>query len=312
MPEDIQAAVLRYYPPGEPAISPSRESHIRGLHEPLRLGQIADLLRRIETLPALPETVAQVRDAMNDPKSSVPAVVDIITLDPPIAAKVLSVANSAAYGFSHRIHELNLAVSLLGLRETYAIVLSAAVVDLLNKFRHFDYRSFFLEAISCATASRIVGRAAGRRNLPGIFSAGLLHDIGRAALWEVVPELARKIPTTLRGVELIRAEESKIGISHAEAGYLLATHWNLPDEITYPIRFHHAPHRADASREHVAIVALADAMVNVSGTRFEDNPQVFTGLEPALHILGIDNETAEAMLDEFLTRYESALNDAFG
>lgn len=309
-PEDVQAAVLRYYPVGETARS--REQHIRGLHEPLRLGQVADFIRRIETLPALPETVAQVRDAMNDPMVSVPAVVDIITLDPPIAAKVLSVANSAAYGFSHRIHELNLAVSLLGLRETYSIVLSAAIVDLLNKFRHFDYRTFFLEAISCATASRIVGRAAGRRNLPGIFSAGLLHDIGRAALWEVVPDLAARVQPGLRGAELCRAEEAVMGISHAEAGYLLATHWNLPEDIATAIRFHHAPQLASDFRELVSMVALADKMVSVSGTRFEDNPNVFEELEPALRTLGIDAETAEAMLDEFLTRYESALNDAFG
>ena len=311
-PEDVQAAVLRYYPRPGQETEADREAHIRGLERPLRLQQVAEMIRHIDTLPALPETVAQVRDAMDDPKSSVPAVVDIITLDPPIAAKVLSVANSAAYGFTHKIHDLNLAVSLLGLRETYAIVLSAAVVDLLNKFRNFDYRSFFLEAISCATASRIVARAAGRRNLPGIFSAGLLHDIGLPVVWETVPDLARKIAPDLHGTELVRAEEAVLGISHAEAGYLLASHWELPDEISQAVRFHHAPEKADVMREHVAIVALADAMVLVSGTKLEDNPDIFQGLEPALEILGMDQETAEAMLEEFLSRYESALNDAFG
>jgi len=305
--EDIRAAIQRYYP--EAGTAP--ETGASGMRSPLRLNHVVHLIRQLNTLPALPETVQQVQDAVQDPEISIASVVDAITLDPPIAAKVLGVANSAAYGFSQKIHDLTLAVSLMGLRETYYVVLSAAVVDVLSKTRNFDYRAFFLDAICCAAASRIVAAASGRRALPGIFTAGLLHDVGRAALWEAVPDLCARLDKDLEGRELIEAEEAVVGLSHAEAGYELARHWNLPEELALPIRFHHAPEAAPACREHVAVVAVASAMIRVSGKTLEEGAAVFQGLEEPLAVLGLDQEMAEAMLETYLERHANAVRDAF-
>ncbi|KKM83988.1 hypothetical protein LCGC14_1303780, partial [marine sediment metagenome] len=42
----------------------------------------------------------------------------------------------------------------------------------------------------------------------------------------------------------IAAEEEVLGLSHTEAGYQLAQHWDLPIELAESIRFHHAPRYA--------------------------------------------------------------------
>lgn len=305
---DVDGALNRYFSTVESDGNPD----VVGLSQPLKLSHIAHMVREIQTLPALPETVHRVREAMLSPDSSVSGVTDIITLDPPVAAKVLSVSNSAAYGFTHKITDLTLAVSLMGLKETYAIVLSAAIVDLVSQMEEFDYRGFWLESVCSACAARIVAKVSGRRQLPGVFTAGLLHDIGRAALWEVAPVQCKKIDSSITGRALLEAERSMIGLTHVEAGYELARHWALPDEIAQSIRFHHQPELAPSSKEHVAIVALADAMVQASGTRLEDNPTLFDDLKPSLDLLGLDMEIAEAMLDEYLSRHEAAVQDAFG
>ncbi len=305
--QDIRSAIDRYYP--ETGAAP--EADAAGMRSPMRLHHVVHLIRQVRTLPALPETVQQVREAVDDPEISIGSVVDAITLDPPIAAKVLGVANSAAYGFSQRIHDLTLAVSLIGLRETYYLVLGAAVVDVLNKARNFDYRLFFLDAIRCAAASRIVAAAAGRRHLPGIFTAGLLHDVGRVALWDAVPDLCAKLDKDLEGRKLLAEEERVIGISHAEAGYELARHWNLPDELALSIRFHHTPEAASSCREQVAVVALADAMIGVSGKTLEEAATIFRQHEFSLGVLGLDREVAEAMLETYLQKHASAVRDAF-
>lgn len=310
-PFDVDSALNRYYP-SNGASADDELSSIAGLQQPLRLSHMAHMVRQIQSLPALPETVHRVREAMLSPDSSVSTVTDIITLDPPVAAKVLSVANSAAYGFTHKITDLTLAVSLMGLKETYAIVLSAAVVDLVSQLEEFDYRTFWLESVCSACASRIVAKVSGRRQLPGVFTAGLLHDIGRAALWHVAPQKCKKIDSSLTGLALLDAEQSIVGLTHVEAGYELARHWALPDEIAQCIRFHHHPDLAISSREHVAIVALSDAMVQASGSRLEDNPSLFDGYQPCLELLGLDLEIAEAMLDEYLSRHEAAVQDTFG
>ena len=307
--EDVDGALSRYYPTCDLA---DADLPVAGLVRPLKLSHMAHLIRQIRSLPALPETVHRVREAMLSPDSSVANVTDIITLDPPVAAKVLSVANSASYGFTHKISDLNLAVSLMGLKETYAIVLSAAIVDLVSQLEEFDYRAFWLESVCSACAARIVAKVSNRRQLPGVFTAGLLHDVGRAALWEVAPEKCKKIDNSFTGMALLNAEQDLVGLSHVEAGYELALHWALPNEIAQAIRFHHHPELATEARDHVAIVAIADVMVQASGSQLEDNPDIFTPHMATLEILGLDLENAEAMLDEYLTRHEAAVQDTFG
>lgn len=306
----VRDAIERYYGPKElPEAQLYTPERLSGLAAPMILTSVARLIREINSLPALPETVSRVREAMNNPEIGVRQVADIIVLDPPIAAKVLGVANSAAYGFPQRVDDLTLAVSLLGLRETYSIVLSCAVVDLFKASKTFDYRVFWVESMCCAAASRIVAKASGRRDLFGVFSGGLLHDLGRAALAEATPQLYSKVDGYLPGEELIAAEEEAIGIAHTEAGYVLATHWELPPEIAEPIRFHHHPELAQEAKDNVAIVSLAAAMTRAHGKDIDQNETLFEGRQETLDSLGLDMEIAEAMLQEFLDLRDESFRD---
>ncbi|HOF39748.1 MAG TPA: HDOD domain-containing protein [Candidatus Hydrogenedentes bacterium] len=310
-PEDVDAAIARYYPEeaADDEFASASSRTLEGLGAPLRLSRVARLVRRLTSLPALPETLHQVRAAVESLDSSVRSVADIISLDPPIAAKILSVANSAFYGFAQPIHDLVHAISLMGLRETYGIVLSTTVIDLVSKWKNLEYRSFWLESMCCAAAARICARASGRRGLPGIFAAGLLHDLGRAALLEIAPDACAKIDPGLTGHELLDAEERLIGLSHTEAGYELARQWGLPPEIAAPIRFHHDPMRATEAREHVAIISLADAMVYAVTDNYAENLHVFDEHQETLAFLGIDPEVTEAMLAEYLSRRQAAFDE---
>ena len=128
----------------------------------------------------------------------------------------------------------------------------------------------------------------------------------------MAPEKCKRIDNSCTGDLLLEAEQSLIGLTHVEAGYELALHWALPNEIAQAIRFHHQPELATEAQEHVAIVALADVMVQASGTQLEDNPDIFAPHMDTLAILGLDLENAEAMLEEYLTRHEAAVQDTFG
>lgn len=303
--ENLRAAIEYHYSERAAVKAPVAEAlpaapPVEHLQASTTLSHVGRLIRRIGSLPALPETVVRVKQAMDNPASTVREIVGVITLDPPVAAKVLSVANSAAYGFRHRIKDVTHAISLLGFRETYGIVLSVAVADLANKLKHFDYRGFWLESMYSAAAARVVAKAAGQRRLAGVFSAGLLHDLGRIVLLELQPNYMQQISGEAWGRALVAEEERVIGLGHPEAGYELAQYWDLPPEIAEPIRFHHIPERATEAKTHVCIVALANVMACAPGHSLEDNPNLFEGYEAALEYLRVDDEIAEAMLDDFL------------
>lgn len=311
-PNDIRAAIDRYYGPeyGDMPDAEVVEPNVAGLNSSIKLANVAAMIRQIDSLPALPETVRRVQEATLDPLSSVRDVADIIVLDPPIAAKVLSVANSAAYGFPQRVDDVALAVSLLGLRETYSIVLSVAVVNIFEKSKALDYRAFWVASMCCAAATRIVVKASGRKRQVGAFSGGLLHDIGRLVLAEVVPDTYARIDQSLGGESLVAAEEELIGLSHMEAGHLLAAHWGLPIEIAEPIRFHHRPDLAVDAKDNVAIVSIATQLSETMGQTVEDNRELLIRLEEPLRMLGLDMEAAEAMLAEYLALRDDCLRDS--
>lgn len=282
--EDIRRAIRRYYPDGleahfSDAIASSERrisAPSRAINEAKRLDakrvdakpeqaesaltfqRLTKLIREMKALPALPATVQNVEAALRDLDVSARDVAHTINHDPPVAAKVLSVANSAAYGFPNRVDSVDLAVALMGLRETYSIVLAAAVLKLFEKSKRYHYEAFWEESMNCAAAAKVIAKSCGYERDHAAFTAGLLHDIGRVALLEVAPEVYDDVPADLDGEALIRAEEEAVGLTHTEAGYELAQQWRLPSDMAEAIRYHHHPEYATVGADLVYIVALAE------------------------------------------------------
>ncbi|MCH8204919.1 MAG: HDOD domain-containing protein [Candidatus Hydrogenedentes bacterium] len=304
---DIRIAIKNYYPSDEsPAVYGSKPGDARNMtsnvttskaRSGLKLKQASKMIKDLTSLPALPDTVSRVQEATGDLDISPKEVAETIVRDPSIAVKVLSVANSAAYGFPSRVDSIELAVALLGLRETYSIVLSAAVLDLFEVTKHFDYREYWKEAMSCAAAARIIGDACGHKKDPSLFTAGLLHDIGRIALLETVPDVYRQVPSNLYGSELIEAEQKIVGITHTEAGYELAMNWGLPKEIAEPIRHHHHPESAYDVQLNVAIVALAEKWTRTIVRGDAWTSDALSGAKELLDIIGMDESIVPTTFD---------------
>ncbi len=306
---DVRHAIERYYPAEEAAPSAAPEAHapedVESLNSPMRLWHVARLIEKIDSLPALPETVRRVREAMDNPDSSVADVADIIMMDPPMAAKVLSVANSAAYGFRQRVNDVTHGVSLLGLREAYGLVLSASVQSFYARSTNFDHRQFWAESMDCASASRIIARHTGRQNAFGLFSAALLHDLGRVALTEAAPQLYSQVDQNLPPGQLLAREEEVLGMTHTEAGHTLALKWDLPSEITEPIRFHHRPELARDAQENVWTVSLAIAVTQCRDHE-EELDALFVKHGQILEYLGLDLDTVGVIVNEFAAQGDSS------
>jgi HD-like signal output (HDOD) protein len=281
---DIRAAVKRYYPDDDSETADATAEHVAA---DLKLGGIVDLIHKIDDLPTLPDTVAEVQRVTDASGSSMKHVADVVSRDPAITAKLLQLANAPAYGFTSRVSTIERATTLLGLKETFMVVLSAAVVDLTQKSNHFDYEQYWAESMSCALACRMVAQAKNQRPDGALRTAGLLCGIGRFALSETVPARYAKVDPSLRGLELLEAEEAAFGIGHPEAGFELVSHWALPEEIAMAVRYHLHPERADQHHEIVGTVALANYIARLCLTRSEPAAEAYLGHEKALDMAGI-------------------------
>lgn len=231
----------------------------------LKFEKVVHLIRQISSLPALPETVNRVRHAMDDPETSTDDMAQIVSSDPSLAAKVVSLANSSAYSFTHRVDTIERATALLGLREVYGVVVGSAVIDYFKEGKHFNHKKFWKRSMFCATACKFIGKS---RRVPGgtsVFAAGLMFDIGRAVLAEIAPKQYGEVDQDLPEDEVIRVENTQFGLAHPEVGFLLADGWGLPAEISEPIRFHHDFQQAQKFPKLVAIVALGALLSDLPG-----------------------------------------------
>lgn len=183
--EHVRGAINRYYETDETAaLSQFQEIYGRARGSATMVS-IAALLKGIDELPALPETVTKTKEALDDPTLAMEEVETMIGSDPMVSAKVLKLANSAAYKFSRRIDDVPMAMRLLGLQETYNLVLASSVLAMAEGAKGFDYQKIWQEALFTASAVPAVAAKANIKSSAAMATAGLLHDIGRFALAHV-------------------------------------------------------------------------------------------------------------------------------
>jgi len=265
----------------------------------LKFEKVVHLIRQISSLPALPETVNRVRHAMDDMDTSTDDMAKIISNDPSLAAKVVSLANSAAYSFTHRVDTIERATALLGLREVYSAVLASAVIDYFKEGKHFNHKKFWKRSMVCATACKLIAKTKRIQGVSGLFAAGLMFDIGRAVLAEIAPKQYAEVNQDLSEDEIIRIENEHFGLAHPEVGFLLADGWGLPSEISEPIRFHHDFQQAQKSPKLVAIVALGALLSDIAGKADRHDLQVLAGAHQVLlDVLSLGFEELCLIYDE--------------
>jgi len=229
------------------------------------------LASRSLNIPTLPSIVRQMREMIADPKSGAADVGRLVAQDPPLAAKVLKIANSAYYGLAQRTVSTEQACAVLGLRVLRNVVTQAAV---MTRYEHLGGRGLDLDALwrhsqFVAQISHQLARAA-RAPLgltpEELQACGLLHDLGKVVLLEslgeeyaAVLELARS-----QGLPVHVAEKRVLGFDHTDVGSLVAVQWGLPGAVASVIQYHHGPREAVATTRAVALVANANLVVQRS------------------------------------------------
>jgi len=231
-------------------------------HDECRRGNHADSRMVINTIqqnilngsidiPPIPEVMQQLSEKISDPGMSLDEIITCIT-DQILVGKILRICNSPYYGRIGSVSTLKEAVVLIGLKSLLSIVTVHAMSSYSPR-NEMQIRSILQHSLVCAMIARQITRDI-RGNTELAFICGLLHDIGKTILLEILCDY------TLPPSEKERLLEE----NHAEVGYLLATKWNFGDDIKAVIRYHHSPELANGHAEIVELINLADAMANLN------------------------------------------------
>jgi len=247
-------------------------------------GQQLDLLcRRVQMLrPAAGTTAGLVLLAEQASRSDPPPqaladeIVERIRRDPPLTARLLSLANQRA---GQEVLTAGRAVRILGLETVSVEVISAAAqLGPAPVACPLDRPGFWRHCLAVALASEML---AERLALPlegeEAFVCGLLHDLGKLALAEAVPKSYRRVLEHVQDEagDVSVFERQELGVDHAAAGRRLAQQWQLPAVVQNVIWMHAQPFEAIPSslpgRMFVALVGLADAIVRQQRLGFSAN-----------------------------------------
>lgn len=216
-------------------------------------------IEAIATLPTLPSVLGRILDTVFDPGTSALELGELIAADQSLSAKLLQVVNSAYYGFPQQVSSITQAIVILGFVEVRNLAFAATAFDTIASDSSYDRTQLWRHSLATAMASERLVKLL-RLDVDGAFVLGLLHDLGKVALDALYPEAFTKAAREAHDQHrFVRDIEARVfGMDHAEAGALLAEHWNFPPGIVLPIRFHHRPADARGHAEEACVVATAD------------------------------------------------------
>jgi putative nucleotidyltransferase with HDIG domain len=235
---------------------------------------IKEKVQSIIQLPALPTIAMEVVELVDNPKTSASRLGKLISTDQALTAKVLKIANSPFYGFPKKISTIDFAIIILGYDALKEIVISISLVSSLHRKSdtQFDAKAFWDHSILSGVLARRLARDLGYRVSGEVFVGGLLHDMGISVLHRYFRNEYKRIVEILQETDLtaLEAEESVLGVTHAEVGGWLAERWNLPDHLAEAITMHHTPCRAERNKDLVALIHCADVFAGRLSTQRMD------------------------------------------
>ncbi|HZW07830.1 MAG TPA: response regulator, partial [Phycisphaerales bacterium] len=225
-------------------------------------------------LRAMGPAARQVISLTGSSSSSIDAIAKAIRQDQALSLKVLKLANSTLYNTGERVDSVKKAVSRIGIAQIRTTVMAMGVLEhfatggLAGRLRadRFWEHSITTGIIAqkIAAARRVRSEEADQ-----LFTAGLLHDIGRMLYAERLGEIYEKVITTADrlGLPLETVESRLLLINHADMTDRLLRQWKFPTDLINPIALHHLSlgnikRMAPRGVEPVATLALANRLAH--------------------------------------------------
>jgi putative nucleotidyltransferase with HDIG domain len=254
---------------------------------------ILQKLRSTRELPTLPTVLMPLLRYLDKPLESqdLHEVVRLISQDKALAARCLQVINSPLYGCMRPVESVQAAVVALGVERIHEIAVSCSLLKLVPTTKaEIGPAVFWAHSLACAMIARDLATKIGFPDAAKAYSAGLLHDIGIAALLWVAPKEFQRALQLARteNIPLNLAETQTLGFSHVDAGKIIGESWHLPEDLTEAIAYHHNPETAPRNRALASIVFFSDLLCRLGGIGYglTENVQAKFTDEPALAVLG--------------------------
>ena len=224
-------------------------------------GLAAEVSKGTVNLPSFPDVVMRIRKALAEPNVKLSEIVKIVGTEPRLAARLLQVANSAAFNPSGKhLTDLRAAITRLGHRPVQSAVMAFAVkqLRLAPALRSISKHLNILweQSISVASICQVIARRT-KVSPDEAFLAGLLHGIGRLYIMVRSAGKSEKIFQDPSFREMISGW-------HAAIGKAVLENWGFDEHMSEAVgdqADHEHFSKSDADLTDVLVVSVVLARV---------------------------------------------------
>jgi putative nucleotidyltransferase with HDIG domain len=279
---------------------------INALHYELLM---KDIIAAAEKLPPFPDVAWKVMSLIKQ-MAPIKKIEEAVKFDQAITAKILSLGRSVYYGRRYEVHSLQDAILLLGNKRLVQILITTCASRYFDKRGtcQADERELWEHSVASALMSEIVSRRFNQKKNLTIYTASLLHDVGKTVLNMYARIYLHSSLSQWRGEGgFVDGERRALGLDHQELGGIIARNWKFPPEITAAIENHHNPQKAGQYQDIASLVYVANELVT-SFARKKDDPRL-KGIDPNSDRIFRDLGITEMMIDGFQAELEKNMED---
>jgi HD-like signal output (HDOD) protein len=236
---------------------------------------IDSIVEQTGTVYSLPLFYDRLNEKINHPRSSLADIGQVISEDQGLTVRLLKLANSPLFGYHANIGSITKALTVIGTQQLRDLALAVSVMGSFSNIPNelLNMKTFWKHHIACGIVSRSIATYRREANQERFFIAGMLHDLGLLVMCSAIPESVKEILEARRDRhELYFVEErQQLGFEHGAVGGALLTKWKIPQNISEPVAFHHAPADAERYPLEAATIHLADIVCDTIGYSLTDS-----------------------------------------
>lgn len=193
----------------------------------------------ISNLPLLDSNVMEIIALLDAPDTNFNDIIN--KLSPEVTTRFLRMANSSFYG--QQVQDINHALRVLGFNAMKHSLVTSMMMGHFAKSidpDFFNVDKFHNQGQFCAAASSILARIMDYDKQSEVFTASLMHNIGKLVIAAYFPDEHVRISTLIEERDLPASEAEKIvlGHTHAEISATVLEKFNIPENLCRAVRYH--------------------------------------------------------------------------
>ena len=275
----------------------------------MKADYLSQIMDKVDAFPSIPGSALRLLELVDQADAPVQEIEEVLRLDPGLTANVLKLTNSAFFGLPAKVGSVKRAVMLLGLRKLKQLIMASCLNAVMDKdIPGYDLPAgeLWRHSIAVSVAAEGLVRELELESGDDIFTAALLHDVGKMVLGQFIDDDYAALEAAAGStVSFEIAEKEVLGTDHAEVGARILEQWSLPEALVHAVRWHHNPEKSEEVHPSTDIVHVANMLclmlgigVGREGLQYQPSPVVTRrlGLKP-FHLEKLASQTIQTMGD---------------